>query len=201
MEEGPEPQEWVEKSVEHHHEHEHEHHSELDSSELARRQTMISAVTAAVLAVCAAVGSLLSGHAANGAILSQTRATDQWAYFQASSTKGHLYKVGQEIVRVLAEAQGGTALDKTQLAVDRFAEEVKRYDKKKEREQEEAEHLEREGQRDLGKHERFALGVAAFQVGIVLASISIMVRYGRVWWVSLVAGGVGVVLVGLGLAH
>ena len=51
----------------------------------------VSAVTAAVLAVLAAIGSLLSGHAVNQAILEQTKATDQWAYYQTKSTKGHVY--------------------------------------------------------------------------------------------------------------
>ena len=55
----------------------------------------VSAVTAAVLAVLAAIGSLLSaGHAVNQAILEQTKATDQWAFYQAKSTKSHVYQVG-----------------------------------------------------------------------------------------------------------
>jgi hypothetical protein len=86
MEEGPEPHEWVERSVEHHHQ-EHEHPAEDGS----RREIIVSAITAAVLAVFAALGSLLSGHEANQAILNQTRASDQWAYFQSKSTKGHIY--------------------------------------------------------------------------------------------------------------
>src|SRR4051794_583494 len=98
MEEGPEPHEWVEKAAEHqHHEHEAGHES------VAKRREMTnSAITAAVLAVLAAFGSLLSGHAANEAILAQTQASDKWSYFQAKSTKGHLYDVSKEVVRSLA---------------------------------------------------------------------------------------------------
>ena len=41
----------------------------------------LSAITAAVLAVLAAIGSLLSGYTVSQAILKQTQATDQWAYY------------------------------------------------------------------------------------------------------------------------
>ena len=68
MEEGPEPHEWVERTAEEH------HHSESHGEPPGR---MVPAITAAVLAVFAAFGSLLSGHAANEAILAQNRATDQ----------------------------------------------------------------------------------------------------------------------------
>ena len=67
MEEGPEPQEWVERAAEEHHHEPGPGHAH--AAEGKRPDHTASAVTAAVLAVMAAVGSLLSGHAANQAIL------------------------------------------------------------------------------------------------------------------------------------
>ena len=69
----------------------------------------LSAITAAVLAVMAAMASLLSGHAVNQAILAQTRATDQWSYYQAKSTKQQLYEVGGKLIEALAPAQAAAA--------------------------------------------------------------------------------------------
>ena len=89
MEEGPEPQEWVERAAEEYH---HDHARvppDGHAPEGATPAPRVSAVTAAVLAVLAALGSLSSGHAANQAILAQSKATNQWAYFQAKSTKGN----------------------------------------------------------------------------------------------------------------
>ena len=91
MEEGPEPQEWVERAAEEHH---HGH-----TAAAGAFSTTLPAITAAVLAVLASLGSLLSGHAANEAILAMIRTTDQWAEFQSTSTKGHLYEVGAELVK------------------------------------------------------------------------------------------------------
>jgi len=195
MEEGPEPHEWVEKAAEHKH-HEHEGGEEPEEK---RREMTVSAITAAVLAVLAAFGSLLSGHAANEAILFQTRASDQWAYFQAKSTKGHLYEVSKEVLRSQAEVQGGTQSEKIAPVLDRFQKQIEKYDREKEEVKNEAEHLVEESRHELHKHHYFALGIASFQVGIVLASVSIMIRYRILFFLSLVAGLVGVIFLLTGL--
>ena len=123
-----------------------------------RRDTVLYAVTAAVLAVLAALGSLLSGHEANQAILHQSKATDQWAYFQSKSTKGQVYEMGRELIQALSEAQGIT--DKTSSALGRFRERIDKYEKEKEEPQQEARRLEEESELDFKKHHHFALGVA-----------------------------------------
>jgi len=191
MEEGPEPQEWVERAAEeHHHAHEHGH----AGGDGARPAATRSAVTAAVLAVLAALGSLLSGQAANEAILAQSRATNQWAYFQAKSTKGHLYEVGGEIVKALGGAPGHPGA-----TVETFRAEAARYDGEKGEVRRGAERLEAESRHELHTHHRYALGVSMFQVGIVLASVSILVRYPPLYALSLAAGAGGLLCVVLGL--
>ncbi len=195
MEEGPEPHEWVERAAEEHH-HGHDHGSDGRGSQMT-----VSAVTAAVLAVLAAFGSLLSGHAVNQAILEQTKATDQWAYYQAKSTKGHVYLVGGELIKALAGSQGQStkAGDAQPPALKHFQEQAERYDREKEEVKKEAEHLEAESQHEFHKHHQYALGIACFQVGIVLASVSILVRLRAIYYLSLVAGAAGLVWTVMGL--
>ena len=190
MEEGPEPQEWIEKVTEEHH-HGHEH----GSSE-KRPEMMTSAITAAILAVLAAIGSLLSGHAANDAILGQTMATDQWAYYQAVSTRGHLYEVNAEMLESMS---GVEKIDAIRPKLDRLLEKSREYDRKKEEIKKEAERLAEESRVELRKHNRFSVGIAAFQVGIVLASVSILVQFRPLYYLSLGAGllGLGMILFGL----
>jgi hypothetical protein len=195
MEEGPEPHEMIERTVEQkHHEHEQKHESEPQ-----RRAMTISAITAALLAVCAAVGSLLSGHAANQAILEQSQATDQWAYFQAKSTKQHIYEADKTVVAALAKLQGAdpARLDEQLKA---FQQEADRYKGEKAEIEKAAKEMEAHSKHEFLKHHHFALGVAAFQVGIVLASISILVRSRVLYIGSLVAGGFGVLLLLFGLS-
>ncbi len=195
MEEGPEPHEWVEKAAEEHH-HGHEHGSDARGSEMT-----VSAVTAAVLAVLAAIGSLLSGHAVNQAILEQTKATDQWAFYQAKSTKSHVYQVGGELIKALSatQSQSTKAGDSQAPALKHFQEQSERYDREKEEVKKEAEHLEAESQHEFHKHHQFALGIACFQVGIVLASVSILVRIRAIYYLSVVAGAAGIIWTVMGL--
>jgi hypothetical protein len=193
MEEGPEPHEWVEKAAEgHHHGHGHE-------SGESRSEMIASAITAAILAVLAAIGSLFSGHAANQAILDQTLATDQWSYFQAKSTKGHIAEANAEMLEALAGLQGTAKPESTRPALDRLREQVKRYDREKEEVKVEAERLEAESRQEFAKHHRFAFGIAAFQVGIVLSSVSILVRYRPLYYLSVVAGVIGIAFLVAGL--
>jgi Domain of unknown function (DUF4337) len=192
VEEGLEPHEVIERTVEHHHHEEGHRHQSAE-----KRFLMLAAVSAAVLAVLAAIGSLLSGHAANQAILSQTQAADKWAYFQAKSTKGHLYEVSKDVVASLANL--GNGLEKANEKLERFQRQAEKYDREKKAIQEEAEHLEQESRNEFYKHQQFALGIAAFQVGIVLASVSIMVRYRALLLISGLAGLGGLVFLALGL--
>jgi hypothetical protein len=193
MEEGPEPHAPIERVVEQQH-HEHMH----AEPEHQRRATMISAVTAAVLAVLAAVGSLLSGHAANQAILLQTQASDQWAYFQSKSTKGHIYEADRKVVEKLARLNG-VAKEKYDAELAEFEKEARRYDSEKADIEKGAKRLEHESAHEFHKHHDYALGIAAFQVGIVLASISILVKMRALQVSSFIAGIVGVVFVLMGL--
>jgi hypothetical protein len=192
MEEGPEPQEWVERAAEEH------HHGHTESAREHRSHT-VPAITAAVLAVLASLGSLLSGHAANEAILGVTRASDQWAFFQSKSTKGHLYEVGAEIVSALGQAALAAPEAKPDQAVARLRAEAKRYESEKAEIEREAQLIHEESRREFRKHLRFAVGVAAFQVGIVLASVSLLVPLKGLYALSLAAGAVGLVCLVLGL--
>lgn len=184
MEEGPEPQEWVERSVEHH------HHEEHGAGGGGNRSTVMSAITAAILAVCAALGSLLSGHYANEGIRSQVESSDQWSFFQAKSTKGHIYQVGAEVIRTLASEQNANPATLKSLAD--MEKKTKRYDSEKQEIEDKARELGSEGEHYFEKHHKFAIAVATFQIGIVLASISIMVKYRALWFGSLAAGIIGI---------
>ena len=182
MEEGPEPQEWVEKAAEEH------HHGAPHEGGESRAEMMSSAITAAVLAVLAAVGSLLSGHSANEAILNLTLATDQWSYYQATSTRAHLYDLNAELVETLVPADKA---EQSRGRVESMKERAKKYEKEKEEIGKEARSLVSESRHELTRHNRLSLGIAAFQVGIVLSSVSILVKMRSLFHLSLLAGVVG----------
>jgi hypothetical protein len=181
VEEGPEPQEFlehVEHSIEEKHEGKH----------------MRPAITAAILAVLAALGSLLSGHAANDAILVRSKASDQWSYYQAKSTKGHLYEVNKNLVEALTQAQStikATALVDLTKSIDA---KMLTYQKEQKVIEDKALDLEKESEHAFAAHQMYSFAVACFQICIVLASISILADSALLYQASIAGGVIGTVL-------
>jgi hypothetical protein len=143
------------------------------------------ALSTAVFAVVAAVASLQSGRLANEALLNQSQATDQWAYYQSK---------GNKAVTRMAEAE---VLAELHAAPDRLAairSEVEKYNREQEEIRREAQGLQRESKEDLARHEWFATIVTVLQVAIGLSAIAALLENRRIWIASLVAGGVAVVL-------
>jgi hypothetical protein len=185
MEEGPEAHELVEQTVE------HQHHTESGPAH-DHHPNVVGAMTAAVLAVLAAFSSLLSGHAATEAVILQTRAADTWAEFQAESVKGHVYALGSDMVAALASTADAKQVASTSLK--HFQEQSQKYDEKKQKLKESAEELQEESRRELGKHKYYSMGVVAFQTGVVLASISLLVRSRALYSLSWLAAACGCVM-------
>ncbi|NJE11498.1 DUF4337 family protein, partial [Thermococcus sp. MAR1] len=48
------------------------------------------AISTALMAVFAALGSLFAGHHSNEALIEQIHASDQWAYYQAKGIKAEI---------------------------------------------------------------------------------------------------------------
>lgn len=138
------------------------------------------ALSSACFAVIAAIASLKSGHAANEALLKQSRATDQWAYFQAKGNKAATRLAEAEI---LAELHA----DANRVAVLRA--DVEKYGHEQDEIKAEAQHLEKESKEDLTRHEWFAGTVTLLQVAIGLSAIGALIESRKIWLASLVAGG------------
>jgi uncharacterized membrane protein len=211
VEEGPEPQELMEsvgENIESKHEGEEK---ESSSSKRHSANHMRSAITAAILAVCAAIGSLLSGHSANDAILLQSKASDQWSYYQAKSTKGHLYEVNRTLVEAFmqmnqagktgggtAGVDGAAAQKPLKDLTVQIESKMKGYEKEKTLVEDKATELEKESEHAFAAHEMYSFGVACFQIGIVMASVSILVESAPLYMMSIAGGVLGVVLLIVG---
>src|SRR2546423_391549 len=156
MEEAEIPEVGVDKAAEAAHEKAHEEH---------HRAPWLRglALSTAAFAVVAAIASLLSGRHANEALLHQSRATDQWAYYQSKGNKAVTRKAEMD---VLAELHA---------APDRLAAihgDVEKYTQEQEEIRHKAEELEQESRADLVRHEWFAGMVTLLQVSIGLSAIA-----------------------------
>lgn len=198
MEEGLEPQELFEQAEKSHHVAAHEGHHEEEEPPAKKLFVMRSAITASVLAVGAALASLLSGHAANEAIVKTIQGSDRWNYYQAKSTKEHIFEANRELLLSL-KGEHEQISDYGKKALSAFGEKLAQYEKDKEDIQHKAEDLDKESTLEFGKHQKFSLAVAAFQIGIVLASVAILVTSGWLYYESVAAGLIGLLFVVWGL--
>ena len=153
------------------------------------------ALMTAVLATIGALISYQSGSAQNEAmflknqsILKQAEASDQWAFYQAKSIKGHL----DDAVASLS----GSAEIKTRFLADKA-----KQDREKAEIQAEARKLQAES-RQLGKeseaklhpHERLALALTFIQIAIALAAITVLTRRRWLLWGSVASATAGIVV-------
>jgi hypothetical protein len=155
------------------HLHEHTHETAKHSGE-----AWISgvALSTAILAVLAAIASLLSGEHANEAMLNQIEASSQWSYYQAKSIKAAVLEAKMAFTGAPDES------DQSKRA---------RYEKEQQEIKSEAEHKEAAAKSYFHKHEVFARGVTMFQIAIAIAAISALTKKRSFWFVSLAFGALG----------
>jgi len=143
------------------------------------------AVSTACLAVVAAVASLKSGQCANEALLKQSRATDQWAYYQAK---------GNKAATKVSELEILTELHAAPERLETIRRDVEKYVREQDEIRGEAKHLEAESRDDLAKHEWFALTVTLLQVSIGLSAIGALLESRKIWLASMATGGAATII-------
>jgi hypothetical protein len=192
--ETAELKEQIDQRVEDHEHHEHhEHHAHAKPQGLPGWLRYLSLSTA-MIAVFAAVASLESGSNSNEAILekseamlNQSQASDQWAYFQAKGLKA-----------TLSEGEAAIITDgKPELAA-KLAGEAKRYRGETEEIQKAARELEdkvkdnnKRSEQLMKHHHRFAIAVTLLQIAIALSAIAALTRRKPLWFLGMAvsAGG------------
>jgi len=167
-------------------------HEELEREGGAFLKTI--ALTTAILAVLAALASLRAGATVNEALvlkteasILQSKASDQWAYYQAKGVKGAVAEAAKTSFEAAGREPPGRYAEKAARYEQEQAEiqaEAKKLEKERDEKAAEADHL-------LHAHHRFAVSVAFFQVAIALGAVAALTRNRLVWVGSLVIGLAG----------
>src|SRR6516162_5036859 len=85
--------------------------------------TLPVAVTMSILTVLVAMATLLAHRAATDKLLLQTKATDQWAYYQAKNIRLHEMQSVVDLLGTLAPADK----EKAAALQEKYKKEVERY--------------------------------------------------------------------------
>jgi hypothetical protein len=156
------------------------------------------ALTTVIFAVGATLSTFKGGGYSTRSVMSQSQASNQWAYFQAKSIKGNLYEMEQaRLSRELKALEGekGSAgrVEEARKALAEVEAKVAKYDKEKAEIQKEA--LALEARRDdAAKHgQPFGLAVIFLQIAILLSSIAALLKTKPIYFAGLAVGAVGMV--------
>jgi hypothetical protein len=153
------------------------------------------ALSTVILAVCATMATFKGGGYSTKAVMSQSQASDQWAFYQAKSVKMNLYEIQREKLQMeilgLNEKTAGVTIAAYKKKVEDYTKKIDKYDGEKTTIMAEAKKL--EGIRDDSqKHSRvFGVAVIFLQIAILLSSISGLLKKKPVWVLGLVVGVVG----------
>ncbi len=174
----------IEVPTEHLHETLHEHAEGHERG----GPSWISAValSAAILAVLAAVSSLLAGHHANEAMLEQMQASDAWAFYQAKSIKGAVLDTRLQLLAALGKPGG-----------DGEREKLASYEAEGRTIEEHGHELERSSRTHMARHNGLARAVTVLQIAIALAAVAVLTRRRMIWYSSLALGLVGAAFIAL----
>jgi hypothetical protein len=170
---------------------------EFESEKKRERWINYLAITTVLLAVCATLSSFKLEHFSVESVLKQVTASDQWAFFQAKSTKGYLYELQKEKLELELKTIEKTAtadvVQEYQQKIESYGRQAKRYDKEKDDIMKEAKHLEKERDEAHERRELFGKAIIFFQMGILLCSIAALLKRKSIWAAGSVVGLIGII--------
>lgn len=154
------------------------------------------ALTTIILAVCATMATFKGGGFSTRSVLSQTQASDQWAYFQSKSIKGYLYEMQKDQLEMQLKTLGPKASPELaaeyQKKIDGYGAKIAKYESEKKQITADAKKLETVRD-DAQKHGKvFGMAVIYLQVAILLSSIAALLKKKYVWVIAVAVGCYGI---------
>ncbi|HVS70563.1 MAG TPA: DUF4337 family protein [Phycisphaerae bacterium] len=183
-----------------HEEHEeHEHHAHPHAAHHGPQWITAAALTAAVLAAFAAVTGTLATEHLTESTLTRIKANDMWSQYQSKSLKNYTLEGTDALLEGLAPGGVPSAAAKAKMAKDQAKHAENEADKESiaavARANEEASEL------FLRTHETFELAETLFHISIAVVAIAVVAKRKEFWYMSMLAGVVGVYFFANALFH
>jgi hypothetical protein len=183
---------------------------QADHAKEAAGENRKIALLIAVIALCLALSETLGKGAQTESISKNVEASNFWAFFQAKSIRRTVIRTAAEQAKLGLGAAGDEAAKAAvQKQIDDWQKTAARYRSEPETGEgteqlaERAKHAEEERDLATAKYHHFELASAAFQIGIVLASASIITGILALAWISglLTLAGIAFTALGIFLPH
>jgi hypothetical protein len=167
-----------------------------EAAEEARERKHLAPIslTMAILAVLIATVSLLGHRSHTEEILLQTRATDQWAYYQAKNMRRNNLEALSDVLTALENTKG----ERAEQVQKRFHDEIDKYRDQQKDIQNEARGLEAEVGLASRRADRFDLGEVLLEIALVVTSITLLTDKRTYWYFGCVLATAGIIAAGSG---
>ena len=161
-----------------------------EAAERAKERKELAPVsfTMAILAVLVATVTLLGHRAHTEEILAQTRATDQWSYYQAKNMRRNNLEALDDVLTALEN----TKAERAEEVRKHFHQEIDKYRDQQKDIQNEARSLEAEVQRNSRRANRFDLGEVFLEIALVVTSITLLTENRGYWYFGFVLAAIGI---------
>ena len=135
------------------------------------------AFTMSVLAVLVAVTTVLGHRTHTEAVLNQNKATDQWNEYQAKKIRSYNTSLTEDLLKVVTISDK----DAAQKIAKAYTGHQDKWNDELKEEQEKAETLETKVEQAEARADRFDLGEALLEIGLVITSVTLLPR-SRIYW-------------------
>jgi hypothetical protein len=140
------------------------------------------AFTMSVLAVLVAVTTVLGHRTHTEAVLDQNKATDQWNFYQAKKIRSNDTGLAADLLSVVTISDKGAA----QKIAKAYADHQAKWNEDLKEEQEKAEGLEKKVEYAEARADRFDLGEAMLEIGLVITSVTLLTKRRTYWYLGMV---------------
>jgi Domain of unknown function (DUF4337) len=165
---------------------------ELQEQEEKARENGLKPVsfTMALLAVLVAIVTVMGHRTHTEAVLLQAKASDQWNLYQAKKIRQSDTELATDLLSAL-QVRDPVAAKKLS---DGYNAHEQKWTEDLKEEQDEAQSLEAEVKLAERRADRFDLGEALLEIGLVVSSITLLTRLRTYWYLGVVFGVAGVVV-------
>ena len=172
------------------HDHEVEHAAQHGAGGMVGQLAVITAVLATVGALFSYMGGATQADAAlakNNAAISQTKASDQWNFYQAKNARQTIAEVALDLVPAERRETYAKNIEKYKADKEPIMAKAKELEEQAAQFDEESAHL-------MHQHHRWAAATTVIQVSIALAAIALLTRRRWLEWGTLGVAGVGIAI-------
>lgn len=158
------------------------------------------AVTTIVFAVCATLSTFKGGQHSTRAVLSQSKATNQWAYYQAKDLKQYMHELQKDSLDLAllnagqgAGKSGGEYSKAVAEKARAYAAKIDKYEVQKDEIKKQAEAYDAAIAQAQAHSGAFGMAIIFLQIAILLSSVAALMKIKAVWYGGLCVGSLGVV--------